>query len=187
MITFKDFGKHLPQAVEALAWSNVKKVLVWLLPLAAASFFVFNYLTGYLYFDRIERKLEALDRIELKARETQYSDLIEKEYAEILKEIQEYELKKIRISVRPVTIDISDWLLKLLASLILPVGLFIIALIQREPGLDLKYTLLGVGLFGLLFGAVALIIPTIYTPGLSAIIVIAGEIAVLFIGNVKFS
>jgi len=149
--------------------------VITLIILISVSLLVFDYFTGYLYFGRIERKINVLEKIENKSDENKFKEKVKESYFQILNETTSYNAKKnIIIDKKSKSYEV---ILKILISLILPVILLITTL--GKP--DFKNTFIGVLIFIFIFGFISAIIPIIYKMWLTGLIIILFEIIVLTI------
>lgn len=152
-----------------------------LLILISVSLLAFDYFTGYLYFNRIERKIRVLDKIENKSDENRFKEKVKESYYDILIETTSYNTKKsIIIDKESKSYEI---IIKVLMSLVLPIILLVTTL--GKP--DSKNTFIGVLIFILIFGFVSAIIPTILKLWITGLIIVTLEIIVLTILSKVFN
>jgi len=140
-----------------------------------------NFALGTFYFNRINKKIDAIERIENKSDQTEFNASIEKEYASILSELTDYRTKK-SFNLTPES-KVFNILIKILISLILPLIILIASL--KDP--DFSNILLGVVMFVFIFGIVSAIIPVIYNLWITGIIIIVLESIILWIFSKIFS
>jgi hypothetical protein len=156
---FKNFtGKRIMVSIFSLM------VLIFITLLA------YDYFTGYLYFNRIGKKISILEKIEYKSDEGIFKDKIKESYFNILQETMSYDTKK------SITIDKNSKnykiIIKVLVSLVLPI--IILFAVLGTP--DAKNAFIGVLMFIFVFGFISAFIPIIYKLWLTCLIIIVLEI-----------
>jgi hypothetical protein len=148
---------------------------ITLIILISVSLLAFDYFTGYLYFNRIERKINILGKIENKSDENRFKEKVKESYYQILDETTLYNTRKsIVIDKKSKSYEI---IIKVLISLVLP----IILLFTTLGNPDFKNTFIGVLIFIFIFSFISAIIPIIYKMWLTCLIIVFIEIIALTI------
>ena len=148
---------------------------ITLIILISVSLLAFDYFTGYLYFNRIERKVNVLGKIENKSDENRFKEKVKESYYQILDETTSYDTRKtIVIDKKSKSFEI---IIKVLISLILPTILLLTTL--GKP--DFRNTFAGVLIFVLIFGIISAFIPIIYKMWFTCLIILFIEIIALAI------
>lgn len=149
--------------------------VVTLIFLISVSLLAYDYFTGYLYFNRIEKKIDVLEKIENKSDEGKFKEKVKESYYQILNETTSYNTRKnIVIDKKSKSYEV---IIKILISLVLPIILLFTTL--GKP--DFKNTFVGVLIFIFIFAFIAAIIPIIYKMWLTGLIIVIFEIIVLSI------
>lgn len=179
----------MAQLSEALAviTENVKTIVytftgrkiffstITILILASISFLTLDYFTGYLYFNRLDKKIKVLQQIENKSDENLFKQKVKESYFEILNETNSYHtLKKISIDKDSKTYGI---MVRIVISMILP----ILILFSSVGDQNFRNIFIGVIIFIVLFGFISALIPIISKLWITCIVIIFGELIILII------
>ena len=134
-----------------------------------------NYFTGFLYFNRMNKKIDVLERVENKSDDQRFQERIDSVYSDLLIELHSFKTKKdLHIDKNSKGFGI---LVRVLVSLIVPVLILLTSI--GNPGF--KDTFVGALIFMIVFGFFAALLPTIHTLWLTSIIIVVAEVLILLI------
>jgi len=168
----KEFPSSIIASLESLFLEfNFRRLLFWVFVVFAVvtGFTVFENLTGYAYFSRMEKKVAILKSLnELAQDEISTKPELNSIYQDVTSELESYQIKPLSFSgilsgLGPTAPQIPAEFGKFISGGLLGFMVAIAGLVDRKKGGEKwRSTFLGGLVFGILMGLIGIVIPTIY-------------------------
>jgi hypothetical protein len=157
-----------------LTFKKLVSTLIILVVMGIILSLIFDYLFGTLYFNRINAKLDVIERIEHKSSDSVFQNRIDSTYLSLADEINNYRTKRNLIKdVIPQDFSIIS---KIISAALIPM----LIILSSTKNANSKNTIIGGVFFLFLFVILSLFMPTIYSWWVTALIIIILELVFLF-------